>query len=125
MLTDVASYEKEVQQNTLGNNLVAILLRHGFEGHVFGSPSAVKAYLRGRIADTEAELHRGISVALADSSLGASRAVRDWLRAIPYLVSGSVWWSQQVGIQRGRKTSSAQFPLPDWTIQHPGESRAA
>ncbi|KAJ6556846.1 isoprenoid synthase domain-containing protein [Mycena vulgaris] len=97
MENDVASYEKEAQQNTLGNNLVAILLQHGVNGQTFKSPSAAKAYIRGQIADTEARLHDSISVALADGILGTSDVFRAWLRAIPYLVSGNTWWSQQTG----------------------------
>lgn len=96
ILIDVASYEKEAQQNTLGSNLVAILLQHGVDGETFESPSAVKAYIRGRIADTEARLHDSISIALADSIIGTTDVFRAWLRAIPYLVSGSTWWSQEV-----------------------------
>jgi hypothetical protein len=93
---DVASYEKEAEQNTLGNNLVARLLQHGTDGHTFISASAVKVYLRERIADSEARLREAILVALTDSMLGTSEAIRRWLHALPYIVSGSAWWSQHV-----------------------------
>ncbi|KAJ6569166.1 isoprenoid synthase domain-containing protein [Mycena capillaripes] len=91
---DVISYEKEVQQNTLGNNLVAMLLQNGIEGQTFDSASGVKMYIRELIAEQEAKLHSAISVALTDEILGKSDAVRRWLRALPYIVSGNTWWSQ-------------------------------
>ncbi|KAJ7354060.1 isoprenoid synthase domain-containing protein [Mycena albidolilacea] len=97
MENDVASYEKEAEQNTLGNNLVARLLQHGTDGHTFTSASTVKVYLRERIADSEARLREAIPVALTDTMLRTSDAVRRWLHALPYIVSGSAWWSQHTG----------------------------
>ncbi|KAF8147637.1 isoprenoid synthase domain-containing protein [Mycena galopus ATCC 62051] len=97
MENDVVSYEKEVQDNTLGNNLVAILLQHGVEGRAFDSASAAMVYIRELIAQHEAKLQDAISVALNDKVLGKSDAVCSWLHALPYIVSGNTWWSQQTG----------------------------
>ncbi|KAJ7900549.1 hypothetical protein B0H14DRAFT_2556020 [Mycena olivaceomarginata] len=85
---DVVSYEKEAGQNTPGNNLIERLFRHGTDGHIFTSTSAVKGYLRECIANSEARFRDGISVALADGILGTSDAT--------FIVSGNAWWSQHV-----------------------------
>ncbi|KAJ7898341.1 isoprenoid synthase domain-containing protein [Mycena olivaceomarginata] len=93
LVIEVDAMEKEVQQNTLGNNLVALLQR-GVDGHTFDSASAAKAYIREVIAEHEVKLHGAISVALNDKILGKSDAVCLWLQALPYIVSGNTWWSQ-------------------------------
>ncbi|KAJ6536246.1 isoprenoid synthase domain-containing protein [Mycena capillaripes] len=95
MENDVASYDKELQQTTLGNNLVAMLLQHGIDGRGFVSAFAVKVYIRERIVECEARLDSAISEALADSILGTSDTVPRWLHALPYVVSGNTWWSQE------------------------------
>ncbi|KAJ6536351.1 isoprenoid synthase domain-containing protein [Mycena capillaripes] len=96
MENDVMSYEKEMQQNTLANNLVAMLLQHGVDGLYFGSASAAKDHILGRVADCETKLEQAIAVARADKVFGKSDTIRKWLHALPYLVSGSTWWSQTV-----------------------------
>jgi hypothetical protein len=95
--TDVASYEKEFLQNTLGNNLVENLLKNGINGHTFVSALAVKDYLTERIVDCEAKAQSAISAMLAEG--GTPGNVRRWLGALPYLISGNTWWSQQVRTQ--------------------------
>ncbi|KAJ7637384.1 isoprenoid synthase domain-containing protein [Mycena polygramma] len=92
---DVISYEKELEQNTLGNNVVAISLQHGIDGHTFDSPSAAKNYVLKCVEDYEAKLPGAISEALADRVLGTSNAVGRWLHALPYFLGGNKWWSQE------------------------------
>ncbi|KAJ6559610.1 isoprenoid synthase domain-containing protein [Mycena capillaripes] len=96
MENDVVSYEKELEQNTLGYNLVAMLLQQGIDGRAFASVASVKDYIRERIADCEARLHATISAALEDEKLAMSDNVCRWLLALPYIVSGNTWWSQEV-----------------------------
>ncbi|KAJ6499474.1 isoprenoid synthase domain-containing protein [Mycena vulgaris] len=95
MENDVASYEKELQQNTVGNNLVAMLLEHGIDGRAFDTAPAVMDHIRELIADSEAKAQAALSVALADTVLGSSDSVRRWLLALPYIIGGNAWWSQQ------------------------------
>ncbi|KAJ7928191.1 isoprenoid synthase domain-containing protein [Mycena leptocephala] len=94
MENDVASYEKERQQNTLGNNLVAMFLEHGTDGRVFDTASAAQHHIRQLIADSEAQAQAAITVALADKVFGSADLVHRWLRALPYIIGGNAWWSQ-------------------------------
>lgn len=120
---DVASYEKEFQQNTLDNNLVERLLKNGIDGHTFVSALAVKEYLTDRIVDCEAKAQGAISAMLADD--GTPESVRRWLGALPYLISGSTWWTQQVRIHYCRGKYPHVLFSPDWAIQHRRERCAA
>jgi hypothetical protein len=94
--TDVGSYEKELQQNTLGANCIAMVLQNGANNRTFNSVLDAMSYIQGRIAEIEANLQDAITAALADSLLGKSEPVRRWLCALPYVVSGNAWWSQEV-----------------------------
>ncbi|KAJ7888956.1 hypothetical protein B0H14DRAFT_3429930 [Mycena olivaceomarginata] len=76
MENDVASYEKEVEDGTLGSNLVAFLVRHGIDGYKVDTPSVAKALIREWITICEAKLQDAISTALADPVLGKSDTIR-------------------------------------------------
>ncbi|KAJ6571458.1 isoprenoid synthase domain-containing protein [Mycena capillaripes] len=90
---DVASYEKEVASGSLSNNIVATVLEHGNEGEVFVSATAVKEFIRQKIADLEVRLHGCLEDALKDSE-GRSDDFRRYLLALQYIQSGNTWWSQ-------------------------------
>ncbi|KAJ7930822.1 isoprenoid synthase domain-containing protein [Mycena leptocephala] len=89
---DVASYDKELASESPSPNIVAILLEHGSEGDGFASAAAVKKYVGQEVANIEAQLHDCLEDAL--NSEGQSDDHRKWLQALPYIVSGNVWFSQ-------------------------------
>ncbi|KAJ6593310.1 isoprenoid synthase domain-containing protein [Mycena capillaripes] len=97
MENDVVSYEKELEQNMLGYNLVAMLLQQGIDGRAFASAASAQDYVRKLIVDCEAKLHTAISAVLEGVSgdLAISENVHRWLFALPYVVSGNAWWSQE------------------------------
>jgi hypothetical protein len=91
---DVASYDKELASEYPSPNIVAILLEHGSEGDGFASAADVKKYVGQEVTNIEAQLHDCLEDAL--NSEGQSDDYRKWLQALPYIVSGNVWFSQHV-----------------------------
>jgi len=89
---DIASYDKELASESPSPNIVAILLEHGSEGDGFASAAAVKKYVSQEVANIEAQLHDCLEDAL--NSEGQSDDYCKWLQALPYIVSGNVWFSQ-------------------------------
>ncbi|KAJ7226915.1 isoprenoid synthase domain-containing protein [Mycena pura] len=90
VLLDVASYDKELASGSPSANLVALLLK---EDNGLASAAAVKDHVIKIIADTEAKLHSCLDEALKNSDRRSDDFVR-YLYAIPYIVSGNVWFSQ-------------------------------
>lgn len=73
-----------------------MILEHGVDAQRFDTPLEAQMFVRKHIESYEEMLHRSLCDAMADEELRKSSAAQRWLAALPYIVSGNMWWSQQV-----------------------------
>src|ERR1700761_9372858 len=83
-IIDVASYEKEAQQEPDSPNLVAYLLAHGIDGREFTTPFEAQMFLRSKIEHYEDMFYEATSAALSDKELQESNDAQRWLSAMQY-----------------------------------------
>ncbi|KAJ6570961.1 isoprenoid synthase domain-containing protein [Mycena vulgaris] len=91
---DIVSYEKEILEFSMRSNETRPLLNLVDVGRQVTTPLEAQLILREEIKRHEAELYGALSTALSDKELQKSEPIQRWLAAIPYVVSGNIWWSQ-------------------------------